>query len=230
MNTEKNHIGILGLGARSTLYYLEKLNRLFNKTNGGYSTCPLKLLNTNFNLINPYLPNQFDKLIPVLNNYIVELDNLGISSIVIPNITLHETIDKLQLTKVRRSKIIHPLMVCLTQLKKNQVEEIVLFGSIHTMKKGYVSDYFKKSAIKVHFPNENDNKTIDHFRRLVYSSQEKKQDKFIFLELVKKYSKNIPVILACTELSLYHPLDIKNVYDLSDLQINIALEESLANK
>ena len=51
---KKNTLSILGLGSRSTLFYLAELNTLYLQKKGGYSTCPFTLLNTNFDEINSY--------------------------------------------------------------------------------------------------------------------------------------------------------------------------------
>lgn len=53
-----NQLGILGLGSKSTLYYVEQLNTLYNRSFGGFSTCPFMMVNANFNDINPYLPDK----------------------------------------------------------------------------------------------------------------------------------------------------------------------------
>ncbi|HCY80239.1 MAG TPA: hypothetical protein DHV22_00810, partial [Xanthomarina gelatinilytica] len=93
------------LGHRSTLFYLDALNKAYHEEEQGYSTCPFILYNTDFNSINPYLPNQFKKLLPTLKNYLRNLEKLPISHLLVPNITLHEVMDKLD----TNLKIIHPL-------------------------------------------------------------------------------------------------------------------------
>ena len=49
-------LGILGLGSRTTQFYIQELNRMFQAKKGGYSTCPFILLNTDFHKINTFLP------------------------------------------------------------------------------------------------------------------------------------------------------------------------------
>ncbi|MDG2431828.1 hypothetical protein, partial [Flavobacterium sp.] len=99
----KESVGLLGLGSRSTLYYIEQLNRLYNKKMGGYSTFPFMMINTNFDTINSLLPNPSNELDAVLTEYVTRLEKLEITAILIPNITLHETIDRLKI----RKKILH---------------------------------------------------------------------------------------------------------------------------
>ena len=80
-------LGILGLGSRSTLWYIEQLNARHQEIHGGFSTCPHVLLNTNFNQINPFLPDQFEQLEGVVKKYLDALVELGCSKILIPNMT-----------------------------------------------------------------------------------------------------------------------------------------------
>ena len=90
----KTQLAILGLGSRSTLYYLEQLNKVYNTKNGGYSTCPFFLLNTDFDTINPLLPNTSVQLDAILQSYLYQIEALDVAELLIPNITLHETIDR----------------------------------------------------------------------------------------------------------------------------------------
>ncbi len=49
-----NKLGIIGLGSKSTTYYIELLNLFYNKKHGGFNTCPFTMVNINFNEINPF--------------------------------------------------------------------------------------------------------------------------------------------------------------------------------
>ena len=89
MKNNQKYIGLLGLGEKTTLFYISKLNQQFREKNGGYSTQPLKMLSANFDDVNPYLPFEFEVLVPVVRKYILKLNELGIHKIMIPNMTLH---------------------------------------------------------------------------------------------------------------------------------------------
>jgi aspartate racemase len=71
-------IGLLGLGSYSTTFYLSKLNELYHQQYGGYSTWPFRMLNANFNDINPFLPNQFETLKPIIGQYLDSLIKLEV--------------------------------------------------------------------------------------------------------------------------------------------------------
>ena len=95
----KTTLGILGLGSRTTAYYITELNRLYNLYKGGYSSCPFLLWNTNFDTINSLLPNPSKELDSATQQCINEIEKLDIDFILVPNITLHETIDRLRVKK-----------------------------------------------------------------------------------------------------------------------------------
>ncbi|MGO4818325.1 hypothetical protein [Flavobacterium sp. W22_SRS_FP1] len=71
---DKIKLGILGLGSRSTTFYINELNKLYNQEKGGFSTCPFTLLNYNFDAINSLLPDASDSLDAIVQDYITELE------------------------------------------------------------------------------------------------------------------------------------------------------------
>ncbi len=211
-------LGVLGLGSRSTLYYIDQLNRLFHKKNGAYSTCPFTLLNTNFNLINPYLPNNFSKLIPQLSMYLNNIEKLDLSHLIIPNITLHECIDQIN-TNVT---IIHPVLETAQRLHQNNQSNALLIGSRHSMNSTYIQTIFNQYNIQVHIPSTTEISFIDELRVSIYNRTEKTDEVHAFQSLVSSYAKNMPVVIACTELSMPEQ-DTHNLYDMADIQIENAL-------
>lgn len=220
MDTNGKQLGVLGLGNRSTLFYINALNTAFNNQKKGYSTFPFVLYNTNFDGINPYLPNNFNKLLPVLSEVIASLVTLPITHLLIPNITIHEAIDRLSIDL----KLLHPLALCVTVLKQKNETSAVVFGTQYTMTSPYLTNYFASEGIQIHSPSEKDRIFIDQFRQKVYSNSETEADKISYLKLLKSYSAKTNIILACTELSvLYDNYDSLNVIDLATLQIEEAL-------
>lgn len=139
----KKKIGILGLGSYSTLFYIREINALFNEAKKGYSTFPFKMLNSNFDEINNLLPNTSSKLDKIVKDYIDELIEMDIKAVLVPNITLHETIDRLQF----EIPLIHPFYSTLKELKKTEIKKVILFGTIHTMKSTYLKPLFEENNI-----------------------------------------------------------------------------------
>lgn len=217
---DKISLAVLGLGSRTTSFYLSELNSLYKQKRGGYSTCPLLLLNTDFNTINALLPNTSDALDLAVNQYINEIDKFDIQHLLIPNITLHETIDRLKINK----NVLHPVHLTLKQIKENSWEKVVLFGSLFSMNSTYIQDQFKKNGIAVMLPSKVDMECIDTIRKHIYSHTETAELITKYHAIIKKYSENKPVILACTELSILKPKGNKNLLDMAQVQMEEAVK------
>lgn len=217
-------LALLGLGSRSTSFYIRQLNKLYNEKKGGYSTCPFKLLNANFNTINPLLPNTSQQLDTIINNYILEIEKLDTEHLLIPNITLHETIDRLNIS----TKIIHPVHKTVLKIKQTPYTKIVLFGSLHTMESSYIRSIFKANNIQIILPLKEDRLFIDQVRKKVYSETETDELIKKYHLIIEKYTTNYPVVLACTELSILKPKE-KNalLLDMAQIQITEAVKTVL---
>ncbi|WP_055444824.1 aspartate/glutamate racemase family protein [Lacinutrix himadriensis] len=217
-------LGVLGLGSRSTLYYLSELNRLYNQVKGAYSTCPLVLLNTDFNAINSLLPNTSKELDAVLESYIHELETFDAQQLLIPNITLHETIDRLSITK----NVLHPVPLSIKKMKENNWTKVVLFGSLFSMSTSYIKDPFVANGVEVILPSPEDMLFIDMVRKQIYSETETSELIEKYHRIIHKYTAKHPVILSCTELSILKPKGNKNLLDMADVQIEEAIKYCIA--
>lgn len=223
----KKKIGLLGLGNRSTVFYLEQLNKCYCISNKQQdATCPLLLINTDFSTLNPYLPDQFSKLEPQLLIDLQQVIYYQIEKLIIPNITLHECYERL-LTREKLPDIIHPLTALQQHIDIN--EKVILFGSKHTMNNPWFIKSVEALGIDILAPSADDQELIDKTRRLIYHYQENPDLLQQFQQKLTSYSKNHKVIIACTELSIALSLLPKTVedrvYDLSLLQIQSALNE-----
>ena len=221
MTRSEKHIGILGLGARTTEFYIHKLNKAYHASKGDYHTFPCVLYNIDFNEINPYLPNNYDALIPKLEKSFAKLKKFSINHLLIPNITLHETLDKLD----HGFNLIHPIGLTVQYLKEKEVKNICLFGTNYTMTSDYIISKFQEHNIEVNIPSKEHQAEIDTFRKNVYDYQENNENVEAFKKLIKKYSANSNVVIACTELSIVNTTFSKNpkVIDMAMLQIQQAL-------
>ncbi|MDO6596677.1 hypothetical protein Q4512_07100 [Oceanihabitans sp. 2_MG-2023] len=217
---EITNLAVLGLGSRSTLFYLSELNRLYNIVKGNYSTCPFILLNINFNTINVLLPNTSKELDMVVKQYTDEIEKLQVEHVLIPNITLHETIDRLNINK----KVHHPISLSIKKIKANHWKKVVLFGSLFSMHASYIKNKFSENAIEWIVPSEEDMQFLDVFRKQVYNETETMEDIEKFHTLIDIYSAKHPVVLACTELSILKPKTSKNLLDMATVQIEQAIQ------
>lgn len=217
MNTKK--LGILGLGSQTTLYYISELNRIFNLKKGGYSTCPFLLVNTNFDAINSLLPNVSEELKSLTLEAIQEIEKLNIDSILVPNITLHETIDQLAVQK----NILHPVHLTVSKIKEQKFSKIVLMGSEYTMNSDYIHTIFNSNGIEIEIPTAEDILYIDAYRKQVYANTASNKHIENYHKIIEKYTAKNPVVLACTELSIFKPKDNNKLLDMLAIQISAAI-------
>ena len=219
------HIALLGLGSQSTLFYLETLNAKYNALHGEYHTFPCILFNVDFNTLNPFLPQQFDTLIPALKAHLEACFILPIRSVLIPNITLHETYDR----GLLQFPIIHPLKLLVDRLTAEGVTAVTLFGSAYTMNSPYIRSYLTPLGITVHTPEANALTAIDALRQALYAGHATETAIADYKRYIVTYSKTSKVVIACTELSMLYSqiLELPAVIDLALLQIEAALALSV---
>jgi len=218
----KENIGLLGLGSFTTQLYIRLFNQMYNKRHGGYSTCPLVMLNANFDHINPFLPDKFDQLVPVMEKYINRIGKFDLRALVLPNITLHETIDKLSLPE--GTNLIHPVLETIKSLMSNGVQEVFLFGTRYTMNASYMTNLMTSQGINVSIPNVEDQILIDQLRQDIYLGKNDGARQLEFVRLIREYSETAPVVLACTELSLIELDGMERLFDMVKIQVRQAIK------
>lgn len=195
-----NNLGVLGLGSVSTVYYIELLNRTFHLKNEGYSTCPFTMININFNDINPYLPNDFVNIKRHILPFLEYIDSLKIKNLIIPNITIHESIDSILLEENFKFNLIHPVNILINYLIQEDIKEIILLGTKYTMSGAYIKTKLQGHGISIIKLDSETISLIDSIRKEVYHGNiEKGKDQLN--EISKKYP-NRKIVLACTELSV----------------------------
>ncbi|MGO4818326.1 hypothetical protein [Flavobacterium sp. W22_SRS_FP1] len=96
------------------------------------------------------------------------------------------------------------------------------------MQSQYISSNFKAHDIEVELPSEEDRLLIDEVRKRVYSETETVEFIEDYHLLIEKYTVDNPVVLACTELSVFKPKNNnKNILDMAQLQITEAVKTVL---
>ena len=231
----KPSIGLLGLADRSTRYYLQQLNAGYNYLYGGDSTCRIKLLNVNFELINPFLPDDFEQLIPVTRQSFMELAAMNVDQIILPNITLHNTVDQLSLEKELYDKIAHPLRLLGEVVESRNIKEIRLLGTRHKSHGDYISNFLADLGVKVTFPSQEQLRKNEALRCDIYSHSDQSHQFSELYTQVNQYLNDESgiIVIACTELSIAWSsakkindiqLDESQIIDLSQLQIDTAIE------
>ena len=221
MKNSATKVGMLGLGNYSTLHYIDLLNKRFQKHNEQYSTFPFVLYNVDFQNINPFLPNQFDKLLPIVKDYVSGIKMLNVNYLIIPNITIHETIDQFDLG----IPLAHPLHLSAQYIKRLGNTKTVVFGTKYTMNSGYVRRVFSQYGIELLTPTEADQLALDAFRTNRYSNTATETEIEEFQELKRKYGRENPVLIACTELSIGANANEYNVIDMAMLQVEETIHQ-----
>ncbi|QDP85326.1 aspartate/glutamate racemase family protein [Chryseobacterium sp. SNU WT5] len=207
--------GILGLGQQSNAYYLDQIQKRYEERNEMFATCPLLMYQIDFQEINLFLPNQFSILIPRIKHYLDQVSKLGITKLLVPNITLHETLDQITF----ELEICHPVLLTIQYLKENNIKKVFLFGTNYTMNSDYIKQRFSEKEILVESPTEADQEWIDRFRKSVYAREVTLIQVYFYQEMLKKYGGTLPVVIACTELSIYALKNVSFCIDMADLQI-----------
>lgn len=215
MKKESVYKGILGLGAVSTAFYLKEIHHKYQKRNEEFSTASFVMYQIDFQEINLFLPNNFEVLIPIAESYLKEISDLGIAKLLIPNITIHETLDQIEIP----FETCHPVDLTLEYLEKNRISEAYLFGTLYTMNSEYLNSKFSERNIKILKPTNSNQNWIDDFRKKVYDENETPEEINIFRNLVQKYSEKNIVVIGCTELSIYSLKENQSCIDMMDLQI-----------
>jgi aspartate racemase len=203
-------VGMLYLGKDSSEFYERKILDKGIKE--------MKIIQTDFKTINSFLPDQFDRLKEVIRPYLKQAESKNIEQLIIPNITLHETIDQIQ--DEFSFAVIHPVRAAIEFLKNKNIKKAVLFGTTYTMNKGYIVNMAKESGVVVNLPTEKHQLIIESFRKKVFYKTDSVLDRENYLNLLRSYSKISNVLLACTELSLIHETEqTENVLDMASIQL-----------
>ena len=207
-------IGFLGLGSKSTCYYMQEMANLMLICE---SHVPVKMIQAKFDEINNHLPHQFDVLEPIVTHYLEELESMDVDCFLIPNITLHETIDRL---KWKNTRLIHPLKETLNELKKDGIDEACIFATVHTMNGKYIADFFNAHGVKIVKPIQSDIAIIDTLRVSIYQNGLTDSSMNQLEMLALKYTNEMAVVIGCTELSMaFQKSNIPKLYDSARLQL-----------
>lgn len=216
-------IGIPSLGSQSKNFYELTLTHLYQNKHGLSSDCPLFFLDVDFDKINAHLPDHFEALLPLLLNMINALVAKNVDTILIPNITLHASIEKLDLRPENKKRIINPIFSGIEALQTDGIREITLIGTRHTMGSKLIAQFFENEDIKVNSPDAEDITLIDKLRLTVFESGYSEILESDMHAIIKRYEH---VVVACTELSILNS-DNKNIhnkcYDLARIQMAKAI-------
>lgn len=144
---------------------------------------------------------------------------------IIPNITLHETLDRLDTSNLPVN-VSHAVEETLKQLSGAGTEQVAVLGSSYTMASPYWTKALAGKKIDHIALTQNIGDQVDEFRRKVYAGEETAGDVEIFRNTVVETSQFVPIVIACTELSIYAPRKLDAVFDCAIIQIEAAIERA----
>jgi len=192
---------LAGLGINASVLTYQLLNQLYMQRKGQGHTCPLRMLNIDFNPINQLLPNRQQESAKLLLPYLQDLDRQDISCIIMPNNTLHESLDILLEKYDFQKPILHIGHSLHDKLKKLHVENVMILGTAYTMQSGYLQSFIPAES-NIIVPNQQHLEKIENLRKLYFQSSDALLSSQIWNELQDEYPEVDYFIIACTELSI----------------------------
>lgn len=214
-------IGILEMGRASTDFYIQLLKDVAGVSSSDTSDL-FQLFPTDFEAINDLLPNRSAALDDMISNYLQSIPSNGVERIVIPNITIHETVDALMHSLDVHFEIAHPIYGTIRRMQQANLNKAVLFGSAYTMHSDYIKGGFDHEGIVIEKPSSEDIELIDSVRRAVYFNNASADEIKKFNQVLESYTKVSPVLIACTELSMAATIQSKSIIDTAVVQIEDA--------
>ncbi len=205
----KKKLGILGMSQLASSWYREQLPEKIRQQSSYVAS--------DFARLNELLPLPSEELLARLSEELEKVSTL--THLLVPNITIHHCLDILTERGKLETKLIHPLELLLDRLRDLQETELLIFGTVHTMKPSYISERLARAGISCYFPNELDIAFIDQFRRDVFQGIESAEQVKKYEQLLETYSNDKITVLCCTELSMKYAGNQNRVFDLARLQL-----------
>lgn len=226
MKSKNISLGLLKTGDRTVQFYNEYIQSMFNESKILEDHTVLTTITSDFSTTNQYLPNQFEHLEPLLKKDIDLALKEKISTLIIPNITLHETLDRLVKKEYFPNiKIVHPLKTTVQALQIKNINKVVVIGSAYTSHCDWLNNYFLQHDIKTIAINNEHTQTIDKIRQRTYNGNETQEDKQHYNDLINHYQQQAPTVIACTELSILIGKKYgHNIYDMARIQMRAAMD------
>jgi len=218
----KQFIGVLEMGQASTQLYIRLLNESYSNEQQN-NIKQFELIPSDFEKINTLLPKRSIKLDTLIASYLEEIRFNNFKVVLIPNITIHETVDAVINTLEAPVPVAHPLSGTINRLHQAGMDRAILFGSRYTMTSNYIKEVLENAEIAINIPNQEDLEFIDWVRRQVYAESVSAETLKIFNDLVESYSNESTVVLACTEFSLISTIRNERILDMAAIQVEDAI-------
>lgn len=202
--------GIVKLGHHSVDFYLSEISQ---KSNTNYT-----LIDCDFNDINTYLPDNYQKLEPILSELTASSYNQGIRKLLLPNITLHNAF-YLFPKWLNGIELCDPFEHIPIPSSKGKV---YVLGSRHIHSSPVFNERINNINLSPQALSDKTIEIVDTVRLNAYHNGYSPKDAVTLANIIQKLSRTYPVIIACSELSLslaHHPFSSSQITDLANIQI-----------
>ncbi|MDI6453195.1 aspartate/glutamate racemase family protein [Peloplasma aerotolerans] len=225
-------IGLLGgMSWESTLEYYRLINLEVKRQLGGSHSAKILMYSFDYHELEILLEqNKWDEITQQLVNHGKKLKESGAEILLICANTMHIVADEVE--KQVGIPLIHIAKATLNQVKYLDLTNVLLVGTIYTMKSTLYPNIFSHQDVSVIVPDIRDqamiHRTIYHELILGIFSNESKVK---FIEVINKAKlKGIQgVILGCTEIPMLirqQDLDIP-LFNTMEIQVKAAVDFSL---
>ena len=225
-------IGFIGgLTWHSSIDYYRLMNEMVNEKLGGAHSCKMLMYSVEFGEIKTLtFAEDWDGIAKIISSIAITLQNAGADCIVLGANTMHNIADKVK--AAINIPLIHIAEATATEISKQQINKVALFGTKYTMQMDFYKDKLAEKNISTVIPNEVD---IEYINNIIYEEM----GKGIFLPETKARVIQIinalqqagaqGVILGCTELPiLIKPGDISiPSFDTTLIHAKAAVEFAL---
>lgn len=198
-------LGILGLGRRSTQFYIDELDE-----NGH------PFFQTDFESINAQLPDNHLIIKELLTPVFEQIKASEVTHLLVPNITLHKVLDEMDFP----FSLIHPIELMKKALQ-NAEKPVMIIGTRHTSKDSFVGKAVYDSGTILTPTPPTIIQQADELRLAVYNGSETEVQIGDFNATIAELAAKATPVIACTELSVVSR--IEGPIDLGRLQIESAL-------
>lgn len=202
--------GIVKLGHYSVDFYLSEISK---KSNTNHT-----LIDCDFNEINKHLPENYQKLEPILSGLTASTYDQGIRKLLLPNITLHN-IFYLFPKWLNGIELCDPFdHIAIPPSRK----KVYVLGSRHIYSSSVFNERINNINLSPQTLSSEIIKTVDTIRLNAYHNGYSSKDAMTLLNIAHTLSQTYPVIIACSELSLslaHHTPYSNQITDLANIQI-----------
>lgn len=214
-------VSLLKTGQFSTAFYLNKLQEMYRQNREVSEDLPIEILDTNFDLVNSFLPDGHTEITAILKPVFEKAAQAGVTHLLVPNITLHETLD--QIIETIDLKLIHPIAIGIKNLQKLEAQTVSVLGTRHTMQRPYIRSHFENAGFQIMDLSQSQISVLDQLRLDVFAGKDRSESLEKILKLLSPSVDGL--VLACTELSVAaQHTQVPNIVDLAVGQIEVAAE------